>query len=70
MENLTNARWVKSSYSGNNGGDCVELASLTGNDVAIRDSKRPAGPVLRFGAAEWGVFRRSVKDGTLDGMTG
>ncbi|MGW5675288.1 DUF397 domain-containing protein [Streptomyces sp. NPDC003860] len=41
-------RWVKSSYS-NNGGSCVEWtpdhASATGL-VPVRDSKRPAGPVL------------------------
>ncbi|MGW6461287.1 DUF397 domain-containing protein [Streptomyces sp. NPDC055078] len=41
--------WVKSSYSGQNGGSCVEWApthaSATGI-VPVRDSKRPAGPVL------------------------
>ncbi|GGZ53212.1 hypothetical protein GCM10010387_54240 [Streptomyces inusitatus] len=42
-------RWVKSSYSTSNGGDCVEwapdYASATGT-VPVRDSKNPAGPTL------------------------
>ncbi|MFI1869094.1 DUF397 domain-containing protein [Streptomyces jumonjinensis] len=42
-------RWVKSSYSTQNGGSCVEWApehaSATGV-VPVRDSKRPTGPVL------------------------
>ncbi|TDE33970.1 DUF397 domain-containing protein [Actinomadura sp. 6K520] len=42
---LKNAAWRKSSYSGSNGGDCVELAGLPGV-VAVRDSKDPDGPVL------------------------
>ncbi|QPL93780.1 DUF397 domain-containing protein [Streptomyces clavuligerus] len=41
--------WIKSSYSGPNGGDCVEwapsYASTTGV-VPVRDSKRADGPVL------------------------
>ncbi|MEO3826066.1 DUF397 domain-containing protein [Actinomadura sp. B10D3] len=43
------ATWRKSSYSGSNGGDCVELADATGtaaDAVAVRDSKDPDGPVL------------------------
>ena len=40
---LSAAVWRKSTRSGGNGGACVELANLG----AIRDSKNPAGPVLR-----------------------
>jgi hypothetical protein len=41
--NLTNATWIKSSYSGGNGGSCVEV-SVTARTVGIRDSKdRTAG---------------------------
>lgn len=29
-QNLTHARWRKSSFSGNTGGDCVECAPLNG----------------------------------------
>ncbi|QXJ22576.1 DUF397 domain-containing protein [Actinomadura graeca] len=42
---LTIAKWRRSSYSGPNGGNCVELAGLHGV-VAVRDSKVPDGPVL------------------------
>jgi hypothetical protein len=39
---LSNAVWRKSTFSGGNGGACVELANLG----AIRDSKDPTGPAL------------------------
>ncbi|MEV5831336.1 DUF397 domain-containing protein [Spirillospora sp. NPDC052242] len=42
---LTRAAWRKSSYTGPNGGDCVELASFP-ETVAVRDSKDPDGPKL------------------------
>ena len=44
-QDLTGARWRKSSYSGDTGGECVEVADLTGH-IAIRDSKNPAAGVL------------------------
>nr|WP_285697083.1 DUF397 domain-containing protein [Actinomadura sp. NBRC 104412] len=37
--------WRKATRSLNNGGECVELASV-GGVVAVRDSKDPDGPVL------------------------
>jgi len=40
---VSGAVWRKSSRSGGNNGACVELA----NNGAIRDSKNPAGPVLK-----------------------
>ncbi|TDD65038.1 DUF397 domain-containing protein [Actinomadura darangshiensis] len=44
---LTDAKWRRSSYSGSNGGNCVELAGAAGASVvAVRDSKDPDGPVL------------------------
>ncbi|GLZ04154.1 hypothetical protein Acsp03_16200 [Actinomadura sp. NBRC 104412] len=42
---LTKAVWRKSSYTTANGGECVELTSITGT-VAVRDSKDPDGPKL------------------------
>ncbi|WP_306320857.1 MULTISPECIES: DUF397 domain-containing protein [unclassified Streptomyces] len=40
---LANAQWRKSSYSGNTGGDCLEVATRTPTGtIAIRDSKDPA----------------------------
>jgi hypothetical protein len=49
-------RWIKSSYSSNNGA-CVELAVLA-DRVATRDSKNPAGPMLTFPA---GSFTSAIR---------
>lgn len=49
--------WFKSSYSGNTGNNCVEVANLTATgDVGIRDSKNPAGPTLLVPATAWAAF--------------
>ncbi|MEU5051751.1 DUF397 domain-containing protein [Streptomyces sp. NPDC021096] len=49
------AVWHRSSYStGMN--NCVETASLGPRQLAVRDSKRTAGPVLRFSPATWSAF--------------
>ncbi|MFB6778532.1 DUF397 domain-containing protein [Streptomyces sp. NPDC056352] len=48
--------WFKSSYSGSDGGDCVEVAASHGT-VCVRDSKAAVGgPVLRVGRGEWAAF--------------
>jgi hypothetical protein len=57
--------WRTSSYSGNNGGQCVEVAATPGQ-VLIRDSKDREGPVLVFTADEWHAFAASVRDGKFD----
>ncbi|MFJ8083491.1 DUF397 domain-containing protein [Streptomyces sp. NPDC096205] len=57
---LGTATWRKSSYSGDTGGDCVEVADLRPH-LAVRDSKNPDGPVLRFPATAWSAFVESVK---------
>jgi hypothetical protein len=61
---LTNAVWRKSTYSGSNGGDCVEAALLPGV-IAVRDSKDQQGPVLTFPAEAWSAFTTSIKNGSL-----
>ncbi|MFF4604481.1 DUF397 domain-containing protein [Streptomyces sp. NPDC001339] len=38
--------WIKSSYSGGNGGSCVEVATNVPGVVPVRDSKDPHGPRL------------------------
>jgi hypothetical protein len=43
-KNIDNASWRKSSYSGSNGGDGVEIAVLSDDGRAVRDSKDPGGP--------------------------
>jgi hypothetical protein len=50
-----NAIWVKSSLSFSNG-NCVEVASLPGGEIGVRDGKDPDGPVLTFTPGQWGAF--------------
>lgn len=56
MADLTSARWRKSTRSGSNGGDCVEVADNLTGIVAVRDSKDPHGPTLTFTPAAWATF--------------
>ena len=48
MADLTGAVWHKSTRSGGNGGDCVEVAVNLPGIVAVRDTKDPDGPALVF----------------------
>jgi hypothetical protein len=54
--------WEKSSYSGSDG-NCVEVAKLTGDERAVRDSKNAEGPSLRFGSGQWREFIARIKQG-------
>ncbi|GAA1393182.1 DUF397 domain-containing protein [Kitasatospora putterlickiae] len=47
--------WFKSSYSGAEGGECVEVAEAT-SAVLVRDSKDKSGPHLTFSPAAWEAF--------------
>ncbi|MGS2642792.1 DUF397 domain-containing protein [Streptosporangium sp. LJ11] len=65
---LNNVTWIKSSFSGDNGGDCVEVAKLkdaTGHPdlIAVRDSKDPDGPKLLLTPTAWTTFLNHVKAG-------
>ncbi|MYT20083.1 DUF397 domain-containing protein [Streptomyces sp. SID7760] len=49
--------WWKSSYSGQNGGDCIECAVRASQaEVLVRDSKNNQGPRLGFTAQAWRDF--------------
>ena len=47
--------WHKSSYSTNDGPECVEVAS-TPDTIHVRDSKNEQGPRLAFGTEPWAAF--------------
>ena len=55
--------WVKSSYSGSQGGNCVEVAGDTQGLVLIRDTKDREGAVLGFRGGPWRRFATEVKAG-------
>jgi Domain of unknown function (DUF397) len=57
---VTGIAWRKSSYSGSNGGACVEIGTA-GPAVAVRDSNHPDGPLLAFPASTWKAFTDQVK---------
>lgn len=63
---LTNAVWRKSSRSGSNSGNCVEVADNLPTTVAVRDSKHPTGPALTLPRHAWTTFLTSLKHGTFD----
>lgn len=57
---LTSAQWRKSSHSGAQGGDCVEVAGV-GGGIALRDSKDPGGPALMLDRGSWRRFTAQIK---------
>ncbi|MFD6754791.1 DUF397 domain-containing protein [Micromonospora gifhornensis] len=61
MADLSDARWRKSTRSGGNGGDCVEVADNLPGIVAVRDSKDPHGPALTFPSAAWATFVGTIR---------
>ncbi len=53
------SNWRKSSYSGSNGGECVEVA--TAGAVLVRDTANRGGPVLTFTADVWRAFTTTIR---------
>jgi len=53
----TALEWFKSSYSGDEGGACLEVATCP-HTIHIRDSKNPAdsGPTLTVSPTAWTAF--------------
>ncbi|WP_241968072.1 DUF397 domain-containing protein [Streptomyces sp. ICBB 8177] len=52
---MTDLEWFKSSYSSNDGPDCVEVATAP-DAIHVRDSKDKQGPHLTFTPTEWNAF--------------
>jgi hypothetical protein len=65
MTELSGARWRKSTRSGGNGGNCVEITDNLPDVVGLRDSKDPSGPALTFMPIDWTAFLTAVKIGTF-----
>ncbi len=53
------SNWRKSSYSRDNGGECVEVA--TSGTVLVRDTADRGGPVLTFTAEAWRAFTATIR---------
>ncbi|MEU1485927.1 DUF397 domain-containing protein [Streptomyces sp. NPDC005752] len=51
----TALEWFKSSYSGDEGGACLEIATHP-TAVHIRDSKNPEGPTFTVAPTAWSAF--------------
>jgi Domain of unknown function (DUF397) len=66
MNNAHLAQWRTASYSGSNGGACIEIAvDPDGSDVLVRDTKNRQGPRLGFSAGAWRAFTMTLKNPRL-----
>jgi len=61
------ARWIKSSAS-NGATQCVETSSIRADEILVRNSRDPEGPILSFTKAEWVAFVAGVKAGEFDAI--
>ncbi|MEU0935587.1 DUF397 domain-containing protein [Embleya sp. NPDC005971] len=60
MKSLGRPAWRKSTYSGSEGGNCVEVAPLTGT-VGVRDSKHNPSPVITTSVEAWSAFLAATR---------
>jgi hypothetical protein len=60
METIDSAPWRKSSYSGTNGGDCVETADMGGR-ILVRDTTDRGGVVLSISPDTWLRFMGTLR---------
>lgn len=56
----TVSAWRKSTYSGSDGGNCVEVAAAA-DRVLVRDTKHREGTALAFAPAAWHRFLPGLK---------
>lgn len=57
---MTSIAWRTSTYSGDNGGTCIEVGT-TAPTVAVRDSTHRDGPQLTFPADTWKAFTNQLR---------
>jgi hypothetical protein len=67
MQRPGGSPWLKSSINYANG-TCVEVASLPGGEIGVRNSRDSAEPVLKFTSEEWLAFLIGVRNGVFDGF--
>ncbi|MEU9413675.1 DUF397 domain-containing protein [Streptomyces sp. NPDC048281] len=65
---LAGATWVKASAS-DALNDCVELTRLDENEIGVRNSRFPEGPVLVFTRSEIDAFLQGATSGDFHSMT-
>ncbi|MFF0574845.1 DUF397 domain-containing protein [Streptosporangium saharense] len=65
-EELENASWRKATRSGEDGGECLEVAPLSGGRVGIRDTEAPDQAPYVVRAAVWDAFIDGAKKGEFD----
>lgn len=65
-DELRTAAWRKATKSGSNGGDCLEVAPLSGGRVAIRDTESPEQAPFVVTASVWDAFLDGAKRGEFD----
>ncbi|SCG15537.1 protein of unknown function [Micromonospora echinofusca] len=58
--------WFKSTKSGPNCDNCVDIKFNGGGNVEVRSSRDPQGPTIVFDAGEWDAFIAGAKAGEFD----
>lgn len=64
-DELSDLSWRKSQLSNPNG-NCVEMAALPDQQIAVRNSRFPSGPVLVYTRAEIEALLGGVRAGDFD----
>ncbi|MEU6227490.1 DUF397 domain-containing protein [Streptomyces sp. NPDC047042] len=67
-DSIEEVRWVKSSKSTPEGGNCVEFAALPNGGTAVRNSRFPGGPALVFTRSEIEAMLAGAKQGEFDAL--
>ena len=65
VSQVPESAWIKSSYSGQNNGNCVEIAAQP-SVIHVRDSKNKQGASLSFTPEAWSAFTTLAASGTVD----
>jgi hypothetical protein len=61
---MPSSNWLRSSACDSSA--CIEVSFTPSEDVLIRDSKDPQGPMLRFDLEEWRAFRQGILAGDFE----